>query len=163
MGKKKTYPLLVVSTTGSINWNKEYKMYFCPEDRNMNQPFEYLGFYGDKSIRGMGKVENCIVADHVNGGLRVRKFENPVTESQEKRVLQAFTDGKMAGHDDKYQGYKFYIIDENDFTEMNFCKLSSGGLRGFQYLNLRDYFGSKRPKDDSSQAIVELLEGKTWS
>ncbi|WGK69638.1 AAA family ATPase [Candidatus Haliotispira prima] len=173
MSEENKYRLLAVQTGDSIDWDKKYKMYFCKTEKtNHTQPFRYLGFYDKKSIQAMGRVENCITADYnrkagklvVHGGLNpVSKEETPVTEEQRKRLEKAFSDGEMPFGRNIDSGHKFYLLDENDFTdEIDFKKVSKGPMQNFQYFNLEDYFGNEKPRDDSSQAIAELLEGKTW-
>ncbi|WGK69636.1 hypothetical protein P0082_01890 [Candidatus Haliotispira prima] len=170
MSEENNYRLLAVAVCNSIVWNKKYKMYYCSKDWSLKQPFQYIGLYDDKSIRAMGRVENCITADYdINAGELfvhrgqdpITKEEQPVTESQKERLLEIFRE-EDEGPVEIYSGYKFYLLDENDFTEMDFCKGSGRGLRSCQYLNLQDYFGGTRPENDSSQVIAELLEGKTW-
>ncbi|WGK69637.1 hypothetical protein P0082_01895 [Candidatus Haliotispira prima] len=176
MSEENNYQLLLVPTGDSIEWNKKYKMYFCPEDRNYNQPFRYLGFCNNKLIQAMGRVENCIWADYdydydyATGKLNVIRGENPVTkketrvtESQKERLEKAFIDKGILLNWKIYSGHKFYLLDENNFTdEINFKTLKYG-FQGIKYFNLANYFGNEKPRDDSSQAIAELLEGKTWS
>ncbi len=107
------------------------------------------------------KVENCIVADFDKSTeeLKVHSstMDKPITEKQKERLRNGL---KEWG--DNQSGLKYYLFDEDNFFETDFCKRSKGGVQGVRYKDLRGYLENEQLKDKTTKEISNLLRGKDW-
>ncbi|MBN2836161.1 MAG: hypothetical protein JXR48_14475 [Candidatus Delongbacteria bacterium] len=147
------YKLLFVPTGWSFKWNMKHRMYFCPIDWHKQQ-FEYFGFYIDKSVRTISRVETTIIADFDIETKKLTISSKGHTERQITRLRDALID-----YGESQSGLKYYILPEDKFYETNFKKISKGGIQGFRYKDL-GYLSESGLKNIEQIAIK--LKSETW-
>ena len=154
------YKLIFVPTGFSFDWNFKNKIYFCPKNWH-KQEFTYFGLYHKKTVKTIATVENCIVADFdtTQNQLTIHHstMDREITEKQIERLKNALIEWG-----DNQNGLKYYLFDENDFFETNFCKHSKGGIQGHRYKNLRGFIENERIKNKTTKEISDLLKSKVW-
>lgn len=154
------YKLIFVPTGFSFDWNFKNKMYFCPLNWH-KQDFTYFGLYLNKTVKTIATVENCIVADFdkAQNQLTIHSstMNREITEKQRERLRNGLIEWG-----DNQSGHKYYLFDENDFFETNFCKRSKGGIQGVRYKDLRDFIGNEQIKNKTTKEISNLLRDKDW-
>ena len=80
-----------------------------------------------------------------------------ITEKQKERLRNALIEWG-----DNQRGLKYYLFDENDFFETDFCKRSKGGIQGHRYKDLRDFIGNEQINNKTTEEIANLLRDKDW-
>lgn len=148
------HKLLFVPTGWSYEWNKKFKMYFCPADWH-KQDFSYFGFYKDKSVRNISRIETIILADFDDKTQKLKIHSKGHTDRQIERLRDA-----LIAYGDSQTGLKYYILPEDEFYETDFKKESKGGIQGFRYKDLSSYL--KENEMENIKQIATNLKSKTW-
>lgn len=147
------YKLLFVPTGFSYQWNLKHKMYFCPVSWH-TQKFRYFGLYNSKSVRTISEIETVIIADFKDKKLEVKSKGH--TDEQIERLKNGLIEWG-----DNQSGLKYYLLPQNEFYEINFKKVSRGGIQGYRYKDLRDFISDSNCIGNL-EVIVDKLEQKTW-
>lgn len=153
------YKLIFVPTSRSYDWNCKHKIYFCPSEWH-KQKFSYFGLYENKSIRTLATVEKRIIADFdfAKKELIIDSQTKDITEKQKEKLRNALIEW---GEDQ--EGLVYYLFDESNYIDIDFRKVSKGGIQGFRYKNLEEYFEGKTPLSSSVKDVANLLKEKTWN
>lgn len=152
------YRMRVVTCGWTLSENFQFSLYYDPVTRGFSE-HTYLGIYSDKSVRGIGKVENIIAADLLpNGQLQIISNTNPVTPQQEQNIKAVIP---YAFQNNGYQiatGHKFFCVEQ--FYHTDFAKTTKYPLQGTKFFNLKTEL--QIDKLPSTQEIADLLKQKTW-
>ena len=106
----------------------------------------------------MGATHGYKITNPSFGGILLVYSEN-IDQRDEKRLKEALKD-----YGESQTGLKYYILPENEFYEFTFKKESKGGIQGFRYMDLRDYFSESElnSENNNSKTISELLANRIW-
>ena len=148
----------VVTCGWTLQENLQFNLYYDPVTRGYSE-HTYLGIYSDKSVRGIGKIENIIVADRLpNGQLQILQSTHPVTTQQEQNISAVIP---LAFQNNGYQiftGHKFFCVEK--FYETDFEKMTKYPLQGTKFFNLKTELQIDKLPD--TEEIARLLREKTW-
>ena len=148
------YKLLFVPTGFSFNWNKKHKMYFCPVHWH-SQKFKFFGLYNWKSVRTISEIETIIIADFDIETKQLKVHSKGHTKEQLKRLEQGLTE-----FGESQSGLKYYIFPQDDFHETDFKKISSGGIQGHRYKDLRHFVDIE--KHSKAEEVAAKLRDAIW-
>jgi len=85
----------VVTCGWTIEENFKYNLYYDPADRGYSD-HTYLGIYTDKSVRGIGEIENIITDDLLSSGeLKVFESTTEITETQKANIIEMIAVAKI--------------------------------------------------------------------
>jgi hypothetical protein len=152
--KRIDFPRLCVASNLTLG------IYYQPVSR-ASREHRYLGVYKNKRVQGVGEIDNVVVADLSDDGLRVHDRsdrEKPVSQEQRERIEKAIHNARDRHGYDIATGYKFFLLDK--FHETDFQKVSSGGLMAQRYFDLANILKTSRLPD--IEEIARLLREKTW-
>ena len=141
----------------SFRENMEFGVYYERPGRSAT-PYEYLGIYKDKAVRGIGRVENRVEAEIEDDRFTVVRSEAPVSAEQEERIRRAVEAAANARGWDLRTGHEFVVMDRA--YPMKFQKHTAGGMRGTRYFDLGELLGTDELP--STEEIAESLDGMTW-
>ncbi len=148
------FNLLFVPTGFSYNWNKKYKIYYCPKNWH-SQKFKFFGLYIQKSVRTISTIETTIIADFDSTKNEIKIYSEGHSEEQINRLKTGLI---VLG--ENQTGLKYYLFPEDAFYETNFKKISHGGIQGHRYKDLREFL---TPQDcNDVKLIANKLKEFTW-
>ena len=148
----------VVTCGWTIEENFEYSLYYDPAERGYSD-HAFLGIYTNKSVRGIGEIENIITADIIsNDELKIITSSSSVTSKQEANIIGVIAAAKRNNNWNIERGHKFFCVKE--FFKTDFKKLTKYPLQGTKLFNLKDEL--KLNKLPEAESIAELLKTKTW-
>jgi len=157
--RKDEYRMLTVACGYTLMDNFRNNIYYDPANRGYSY-CSHLGIYHNKSVRGIGKIENVITANlRENNELQIiSTSKGQVTEKQKNNIINMIHDAqKNIGWNIKINN-KFFCVEE--FIETDFKKVSKGGLFGKKYFNLNQYL--KKDMFKNTSEISDLLNTSTW-
>tara|TARA_B100001093_G_C26530983_1_gene886010 strand:+ start:41 stop:805 length:765 start_codon:yes stop_codon:yes gene_type:complete len=154
---KSQHVLRVMACGQSLALNFKYQFYFDDVSRGYRN-FDYLGIYGNKSVRGLGRIENIIDADYMEESdtLVVKYSKYDVTDSQKKRLTVALKESLECGWKISHN-HKFFLL--KDFHELDYRKISKRGLIRTKFFDLEEILD---PVPQDMQLLCEELSKKTW-
>lgn len=148
------YKLLFAPTGFSYDWNKKHKIYYCPTHWH-SQKFKFFGLYNWKSVRTISEIETTIIADYDADKDELTVHSKGHTNQQINRLNTGLSE--LA---ENQFGLKYYILPEVNTYDTDFRKISSGGIQGYRYKDLRDFLTLDNYND--VQLISEELKKVTW-
>lgn len=152
------YRMRVVTCGWTLNENFQYNLYYDPAERGYSE-HTYLGIYRDKSVRGIGKIENIITADlQSSGHLEIKYSTKKVTPQQEQNIIGAIAAAKQNNNWDIGKGDKFFCVE--NFYPTDFRKITKYPLQGTKFFNLKTELNLTTLP--TTEEIAELLKTKTW-
>ena len=150
--------LRVMACGWSLKENREFGIYYDPVDRGYSR-HKYLGFYANKSVRGIGIIENIITATLNPDGSLDTKGTSDVTDFQKQRIKGVIAAAMANNKWNISHGHKFFCVKQ--FCETDFRKVSKGPLLRSKYFDLLKVLGVKELPD--VQKIAEMLKNKEWN
>jgi hypothetical protein len=141
------------SLSENINWG----LYYAPSTRGY-QEHQYIGFYDKKAIKGIGKIENIVIADLIDGNLIVHDSKKALSEDEKERIIGAVNMAYETKGWDISKYHKFFLVDK--FHETSFRKTTKFPLQSSKYFNLKHILNiDKLPK---TEKIADLLKKIVW-
>lgn len=143
----------------SFDENMKYGIYYEPPGRTAT-PYDYLGIYTRKAIRGIGKVENRVQANLRGNNVEIvyNKMNKNVDPEQKQRIKDTVIATREKRGWDISNGHEFIILD--DVYKTDFKKLSKGGMRGTQYFDLGEILETEDLP--STSEIARRLSNIKW-
>jgi len=159
MIRKNEFRMLTVACGWTLKDNFKNNNYYDPANRGYSY-LSHLGIYNDKSVRGIGKIENIITANmEESGNLIILNTTNgEITQKQKNSIIQMIQDAKDNLGWNISQNHKFFCVDK--FIPTDFKKMSKNGLLGKKYFNLNSMLGKE--KFENTNEIAELLKLHKW-
>lgn len=155
---KDNYRMLVVPCGQTLQDNFKNSVYYDPAERGYSY-CSHLGIYNDKRVQGVGKIENIITANVVNGKLKIIGTTNgDATKEQIDKILNVIKDAKENLGWNISLGHKFFCVQK--FYHTNFIKNTPNGLFGKKYFDLEDYLEIKGEVE--TDVIAEQLKKIDW-
>ncbi|MFK4784817.1 hypothetical protein [Fusobacterium sp. MFO224] len=132
-----------------------------PSSRKVSD-HKYIGIYFHKEIIGIGKIKKRINITVKNG--KISESNKKLTEDEKNRIQGIITDSyKELDWDLGSCEHEYTIVDK--FYETSYKKISSGGLQGHRFQNLKDILKDhldKKGKLPTTETIAALLSKKEW-
>jgi hypothetical protein len=155
---KDKYLLFVPPCGVSFEDNLQFALYYCDVTWNRRKA-RYLGIYAERAVRAIGRIAKVVACDVDLSANKVAVKDGDITltAGEEQRVLGATKNAQKHGWD-LSKGDKFYLCDE--LAETDFRKVSSGGIMGHRYFDLRQIVGPNVP--NNATALATLLRGRVW-
>lgn len=146
----------VVPTGNSFDINMAYGVYYDAAHHGYS-PHKYIGFYKDKSIRGIMEIEGVFDVD-LEGSKIVSCNELLGSYSDFNNAILSICDAtqEKIGWDVR-KGHRFFctkVVHETDYR-----KTSKFGIMGKRLFNLDDAGITAQ----DAKGIAEELKGKTWA
>lgn len=153
------YRMLTIACGKTLNDNFKNNVYYDPADRGYSS-CTYLGIYKNKSVRGIGKIENIISANlNEKGELDIVNATNDnITETQKNNIIEMINDANENLGWNIRENHKFFCV--TNFEKTDFRKTSKNGLFGKKYFNLS--YVIENIKEKNTIEIAELLKEKDW-
>lgn len=157
--RKDEYRMLTVGCGYTLNDNFKNNVYYDPANRGYSY-CSHLGIYHNKSVRGIGKIENIITANlNADDELVILKTTNgKATEEQKLNIRNMINDAKTNIGWDIRLNNKFFCVDK--FLPLEFEKKSKGGLFGKKYFNLNRLLSQEKFKN--IEEIANKLNIEKW-
>ncbi len=157
--RKDEYRMLTVACGYTLSDNFKNNVYYDPANRGYSY-CSHLGIYDNKSVRGIGKIENVITANlNEDDKLEIISTSNgQVTDKQKINIKNMICDAQENIGWNIKKNNKFFCVEE--FISTNFKKISKGGLFGKRYFNLNQELNKLDFKN--TKEIAELLKLKKW-
>lgn len=154
---KENYLMRALTCGWTLDENFEFGLYYDPIYRGY-QNHKYIGIYSQKSVRGIGEIENIISASLTNGKLIVLDSLSEVTKQQEARIKGVIKKAKENNNWDLAGGHKYFLVKK--FHETNYRKRTPYPIQRAKYFNLSEILDMKSlpPVEE----IAELLRSKEW-
>jgi hypothetical protein len=147
----------VVTCGWTLNENFQYNLYYHRAGTGYSD-HSYVGIYSQKSVVGVGKLENIVAADLIDDAIQVVDSTAPVTTRQQQNIQQAMAAARENNGWDIKVGHRFFCVEE--FIQTDFKKNTRGPLQGTKFFNLKDLLGLQKLPD--TREIATLLNGVTW-
>lgn len=152
------YRMRVVTCGWTLHENFQYNLYYDPASRGYSA-HSYLGIYSDKSVRGIGKIENIVTADlQSNGQLKIIHATATVTPQQKQNIIDIIPVALKNNNFQIATGHKFFCVEK--FYTTNFQKTTKYPLQGTKFFNLQTLLSL--PTLPPAKDIAELLNHITW-
>ncbi|WP_271783519.1 hypothetical protein [Aquimarina algiphila] len=157
--RKDEYRMLTVACGYTLEDNFKNNLYYDPANRGYSY-CSHLGIYDNKSVRGIGKIDNVITANlDENNELKIIATSNGnATQKQIDDIKNMMRDAQENIGWDIRQNNKFFCVKK--FVRTNFRKTSKRGLFGKKYFNLNEWLD--KSEFESTEEIAELLKLETW-
>jgi hypothetical protein len=154
------YTMFVPPCGRSYEENIRYKLYYCPASWSRRKA-KYLGIYANKVVRAVGEVKKIVSCNVSLANQQVEVLEidgEPLTDEERARILGAAQCAlNHSGWNLSTDG-KFFLCDRMEST--TFKKISSGGIMGHRYFNLKKELQESLP--EKLEDLAERLAVKTW-
>lgn len=157
--RKDEYRMLTVACGYTLIDNFKNNVYYDPANRGYSY-CSHLGIYNNKSVRGVGEIQNIITANLIdNNELKIILTSNgEATEKQITDIKEMIFDAQQNIGWDIKKNHKFFCVD--NFVKTDYKKISKRGLFGKKYFNLNRRLS--RGNFESTEEIAELLKTENW-
>lgn len=154
--KEKNRWMRAITAGVSFESNLKFKLYYDPQSRGFSE-HGYIGLYKQKAIRAIGRLENIIEANYIEGQLIIKNSDDPVTEEQKLNIISAVLDAKQYGWDISL-GHNFFCVD--NFYETEYVKNTPYPLQRTKFFDLYKILNDNR--EHSTEEIAKLINQKIW-
>lgn len=151
------YLMRALTCGWTLDENFEYNLYYDPIARGY-QNLKFIGIYSDKTIKGIGEIENIISASVENGEFRILEKMNKVTEDQKTRIIGVIKKAKGNNNWDISKDHKFFLVKK--FYKTDYKKTTLYPIQRSKYFDLSNVLGLKKLPE--VEEIAELLKSKGW-
>lgn len=153
--------LRIVPCGKSHALNMKYGIYYMPSFRNVSE-HGYIGIYFNKEVIGIGKINKRVNITVENR--KIIKSNESLSKDELNRIQNIINDSyTKLGWDLGRCEHEYTIVDQ--FYETNYKKISSGGIQGHRFQNLKDILKEhldKKGKLPTTETIANLLSKKEW-
>ena len=152
------YRMRAVTCGWTLNENFQYSLYY-DKVKDSYSDHSYIGIYSEKSIKGIGKLENVIEADLLsNGKLQIKNYTAHPKPQQEQNIINVIAAAKRNNNWDIATAHNFFCVEK--FYETDFRKITKYPLQGTKFFNLKTELNLTTLPD--TEKIAELLRNITW-
>lgn len=140
----------------SIDINQKHGIYFHPSDRGYSR-HNYLGLYADKAVRSIWKIESVFdVTLHEDGKLVKELVQGEQTDKYDQNLRDIIKDAQSECDFEVTKGHRFFC---GRPFQTDFKKVSSGGIFGARFINLREVIGEFSDVGE----IATKLRSNVWT
>lgn len=175
--------LLVFPCSDSAKYNISFSLYYRHKDKVPKKKFQYVGFYNNKTVCGIGRLKLLTNIEIYHGAERISdKFSDPTDLISELRsdnqnlIIKTSTGDQIKGKDleDLLEFTKisikefgwpisndhgFYFLEKS--VECNFKKISPYPMQNYRYFSLSEIIDNWS-KEMRIEDISKRLSGETW-
>ncbi|MCX7547781.1 hypothetical protein OS188_07440 [Xanthomarina sp. F1114] len=142
----------------TLEENFNYDLYYAKKEKGFSE-HSYIGIYANKSIRGIGKISNIVLADMDSSGeLIIKEKTKPLSETEINNIKNVIPAALKNNGWDLSKNHRFFCVEK--FYETDFKKETNYPLQGTKFFNLKTVLSLKKLPDVPT--IAELLKSKTW-
>lgn len=145
----------IVPCGQSLGINKKHGIYFQPSDRGYTR-HQYVGIYKDKAVQALWRIDSVFDVDYDDAQLKKKLVEGRNTDEYDEKIVRIIKDAEAECGYDITTGHRFFC---GDPVGTDYVKLSSGGIQGARFVNLRKVIGDF---SDNASEIAKQLKGKQW-
>lgn len=148
------YLMRVLPCSVSIKLNKKYGIYYHSSDRGYTD-HQFLGIYARKSVHFIWNIESVFDVEWDGAKLSRKCIAGTDTNKFDDRIIGIIEESKT--HCGYYtdNGHRFFC---GEPIETDFRKISSGGIQGARFFNLKTLLGNI----ESTEQIANSLKKLTW-
>lgn len=175
--------LLVFPCSDSAKYNIDFSLYYRHKDKIPKRQFQYVGFYSNKTVCGIGRLKLLTDVDIYHGTQRISdKFTdataliNELQPDNKNLNVKTSTGHQLQGQDladllkftrisiEKFgwlicNDHGFYFLDKA--IECNFKKTTPYPMQNYRYFNLSETIEGWT-KEMSIEDISKRLSSETW-
>ena len=146
----------MVPCGSSSEINKKYGIYFQPSDRGYS-PHRFVGIYSNKTVHAIWEIDSVFDGEYKDEKLKKELVEGRDTDEYDNKLVKIIRDARdMLGWEIEF-GHRFFC---GIPKETEYVKSSFGGMRGPQFVNLREVIGDDFDKLGVSDIAKELRKIK---
>lgn len=148
--------LMRISPCGvSVDINRKYGIYFHPSDRGYTN-HSFVGIYEGKRVQFIWAIDSIFDVKYNGEKLETTAVGGRDTNEYDSKIIRIIKDAKEICGYEIGQGHRFFCGKE--VFETDYQKISSGGIQGARYVNLKDKIGEFSNLKD----IAEKLKQVSW-
>ncbi len=156
---KKADNMIVSVSKFSMEFNVKNGVYYISSANRLKKECDYIGLYGDKTIKYIAKIDALVEAMFVDGKVRYREEYN-LTAEQEEKIFRAIQYALTRNSDVTKEYLSFYLVDKFYATDF---KKENGWIQRSVYLDLRKALGNPKRMPPINEELAKKLSGMTWS
>ena len=141
----------------TLEENLQFNLYYDPADRTYRN-HRFVGLYKNKSIRGIGEVENIIQADMIANRLKIINSTEQVTADQIRRITDVIPHAKRTCGYNIQKNHQFFLVKE--FFPTDYRKATKGGIMSRKYFDLKKVLHVEDLPD--TEHIANILMDLEW-
>lgn len=145
----------IVPCGNSIDLNKKHGVYFHPSDRGYTR-HSYVGVYANKAVQCVWHIDSVFDIEFDGNNLTRTLVQGRDTDEYDEKIKAIIAEAKVVCDYDIESGHRFFC--GKAAKDTNYAKISSGGIQGARFINLKEVIGSF----DDDQDIARKLSEKTW-
>lgn len=149
------YLMRIVPCGDSVDLNKKYGMYFHPSDRGYTK-HSYVGIYANKAVQCVWRIDSVFDIEFDGKNLTRTLVQGRNTDEYDERIKAMIDEAKVVCDYNIESGHRFFC--GQVARDTHYAKVSSGGIQGARFVNLKDVIG----KFDDDQDLARKLGEKTW-
>lgn len=145
----------------SFDFNLVHHLYYDHISRGYMKHL-YFGLYKQKAVRGVGKIENIVVANLEDGQLvNVHSdLGKEVTPQQREKIIKAIVAAKTWTGDDVSHDCRFFLVER--FVETFYEKATPNPILKSKSFDLRKVLKVPELPNDIDEIARQLREVETW-
>ena len=147
----------MVPCGSSFDLNKKYGIYFQPSDRGYS-PHRFIGIYRNKAVLTIWEIDSIFDIEYKDKKLKKKLVGGRNTDEYDNKLVEIIRDSKNILGWKIESGRRFFC---GVPRETEYIKSSFGGMRGPQFVNLREVIGDDFDKLEVSD-IAEKLRDIEW-
>ncbi len=149
------YLMRIVPCGDSVGLNKKYGMYFHPSDRGYTK-HSYVGVYASKAVQWLWAIDAVFDVEYAGNKITRTLVQGRDTDEYDDRIKAMILEAKVVCDYDIENGHRFFC--GKAAIPTNYVKVSSGGIQGARFVNLKDVAGQFKDDKELAQRLAE----KTW-
>ncbi len=149
------YLMRIVPCGVSFDLNKKYGVYFHPSDRGYTN-HSYVGVYANKAVQCLWAIDSVFDVEYDGKKITRTLVQGRDTDEYDDKIKAMIAEAKVVCDYDIESGHRFFC--GKVARETNYVKVSSGGIQGARFVNLKEVVGQF--KDDME--LAQRLKEKTW-
>lgn len=149
------YLMRIVPCGDSVDLNKKYGMYFHPSDRGYTK-HSYVGVYASKAVQCLWAIDSVFDVEYDGKQITRSLVQGRDTDEYDDRIKAMIAEAKVVCDYDIESGNRFFC--GKVAIPTNYVKVSSGGIQGARFVNLKELVGQFKDEQELAQRLTE----KTW-
>jgi len=149
------YLMRIVPCGQSLEINKKHGVYFHPSDRDYTR-HQYVGIYKDKMVQAIWEIDSVFdVLYSADEGLHKTLIQGRDTTDYDEKIKAIIVDAREQCGYEIASGHRFFC---GQPVTTSYRKISSYGIQGARFVNLREVVG----EFDGVNDIAQKLSNKEW-
>lgn len=149
------YLMRIVPCGESADLNRKYGIYFHPSDRGYTK-HSYVGVYTRKQVQCLWEIDSVFDIEFDGQHLTRTLVQGRDTDEYDDRIKAMIAEAKEVCGYNVESGHRFFC--GRAARDTHYVKVSSGGIQGARFINLKEIVGEFEGDTDLAQKLRE----KTW-